>query len=81
MPLLQLLLNSPFLLTGFLIKWARFSAGGYGKHYLEGVKEGFKNLNHVNKVKFRPKNLLNYLKIEGLMIMNLPRQVFFKLGK
>lgn len=68
-------------MVGFLIKWARFSAGGYGKPYLEGVKEGFKNLNRVNKVKFRPKNLLNYLRIEGQMIMNLPRQVLVKLGK
>lgn len=81
MPILQLLINSPFLFTGFLLKWARFAAGGYGKCYLEGVKEGFASLDNVSKVKFRPKNLFNYLRIEGLMIMNLPKQVLLKLGK
>ncbi|WKY47964.1 glycosyltransferase family 2 protein [Eubacteriaceae bacterium ES3] len=81
MPLLQLILNSPFLFIGFLIKWARFSAGGYGKSYIEGVKEGFKSLDNVNKVKFKVGNLFNYLRIQGLMMMNLPRQVLVKFGK
>ena len=41
MPFLQIILNSPFLLLGHLVKWLFFLKKGLGKDYVQGVKEGF----------------------------------------
>lgn len=70
MPLLQLIFNFPFLFIGFLIKWIFFLIKGYGKVYLNGVIEGLKNLHKIEKVKYKKENLLNYFKIQLLLIKN-----------
>ena len=41
MPLGQKILNSPLLFAGFLIKYIFFQRKGYGKLYLDGLKEGW----------------------------------------
>ena len=40
MPFLQILWNSPLLITGFAVKAAFFAARGFGKEYLSGLKNG-----------------------------------------
>ena len=41
MPLLQIILNLPFLAAGFLIKFLFFALKGMGKEYLAGIKTDF----------------------------------------
>lgn len=71
MPLLQLIVNLPFLFTGWLIKYLFFCKKGYGKVYREGLLEGFKTLDQVTKVKYHTKHLKHYLYIEYALIKNL----------
>lgn len=70
MPLVQLLLNLPFLTLGFFIKYIFFSRHGLGKVYIAGVLEGIKTLSSIEKVPFRIRNLRNYLWIEWRLIVN-----------
>ena len=42
MPVWQILLNLPFLIPGFAVKAGFFSIRGYGKEYLNGLKEGLR---------------------------------------
>ena len=70
MPLVQLILNSPFLILGFLIKWLFFLFKGYGKDYRKGLWEGFTTLKKIKKIPYQHKNLINYLKIEWLLLKN-----------
>ena len=64
MPLLQIILNLPFLVAGFLIKFLFFALKGMGKEYLAGIKNGFSiSMNH-RKVPFSVKHLPNYCKIQ-----------------
>jgi len=70
MPLIQLILNSPFLLVGFLIKWLFFVFKGYGKDYREGFREGLTTLKKIKKIPYNHKNLIHYLKIEWLLLKN-----------
>ncbi|MCX7884321.1 MAG: glycosyltransferase family 2 protein, partial [Caloramator sp.] len=70
MPFLMLLLNLPFLILGFLIKTLFFILKGYGKDYIKGLSDGFKGIKSIEKVKFSPENILNYIKIEFRIIYN-----------
>lgn len=70
MPLLQLLINLPFLFTGCIIKYLWFCKKGYGKVYAKGVKQGMCTLSQIDKVPYNRRNLLNYFLIEGLIIKN-----------
>lgn len=81
MPILQLILNSPFLLIGFLIKYSLFIKRGYGNDYASGIKEGFKTLGKIDKVPFKFKNVGHYFFIEGQLVINVFRFVANKLGK
>jgi GT2 family glycosyltransferase len=75
MPLLQLLINLPFILLGMFIKYIFFVRKGLGKEYRQGVREGLKTLHKIKKVPFRWKHLWNYIRIEGLLILNLFRYI------
>ncbi|MDP3034340.1 MAG: glycosyltransferase family 2 protein [Methanobacteriaceae archaeon] len=77
MPWPQLIPNLPFLFLGYFIKYLFFIKKGYGKTYLDGLKEGFLSLGKVKKVKYLNKNLVNYFKIEGLLIKNTLKFLFF----
>ena len=69
-PIPQKILNFIFLFLGFLIKYLFFVKKGFGKTYLEGIKEGLKTRNKINKVKFAKINTKNYFKIEWKLIVN-----------
>ena len=74
MPWIQILLNAPFLLFGFLVKAVFFFKKGFGKTYLCGLKEGIHVCKKVQKVPFEIKNLDNYCKIQLELWENIVRK-------
>ncbi len=82
MPLLQLLWNLPFLLSGFFIKTLFFVRKGMGGLYLQGLWRGFKRgftaEGRTHKVPFRWRNLPNYLYIQLQLYLNLFRMLVKK---
>ena len=79
MPFLQLIINLPFIVFGYLIKTLFFVLKGYGKVYLKGLLDGFKlyfsKEGHKNKVRFRLSNLKNYFIIEIELLVNIFRRL------
>ncbi len=80
MPLLQVLLNLPFLLVGFAIKSLFFMKKGLGKVYLNGLVKGVRlslsKEGRRKKVPFRLKNLKNYGYIQWELWLGLIRRFF-----
>lgn len=74
MPFGQILLNSPFLLAGFLVKTVFFFRKGLGKEYVKGLLSGVKMCRKENKVPFQKGNLGNYLAIQIELWVNLFRK-------
>lgn len=68
MPLLQLILNLPFILLGIFIKFVFFCKKGMGRLYLKGIGQGIKRSfskeGRQKKVRFQWRNLRNYLRIQ-----------------
>lgn len=79
MPLLQILLNLPFLLVGFLVKMLFFYRKGMGKTYWKGLLRGFriyyKEGGKKNHVPFRIKYFGNYLQIQWELWVNIFRRM------
>lgn len=77
MPLLQILINLPFLAVGFFIKTLFFIKKGFGKEYIFGLAEGVKlslsSAGKAHKQKFRVQRLGNYVKIQFALWRNLIR--------
>ena len=73
MPLAQMLLNLPFLLVGFLIKYLFFVKKGLGKDYREGLARGFElcRKHKDRKVRFLWKNLPAYVAIQVELWKNI----------
>lgn len=69
MPLLQIIINSPFLLLGILVKYIFFIRKGLGKSYFEGLKNAFKEIKHIEKIKVK-NNFRVYFNIEKLLLIN-----------
>ena len=74
MPLLQIILNLPFLAVGFLIKFLFFAVKGMGKEYAAGIKNGVSISMKNKKVPFRIKHLPNYCKIQLELWINIIRR-------
>jgi len=70
MPFFQLLLNALPLAVGFGLKYRFFIKQGYGNQYKSGFLEGIRTVRNSQKVKFRLKNIGNYVKIEGELLVN-----------
>ena len=75
MPLLQIVLNLPFLVIGFGIKILFFGLKGFGREYLAGIKNGFQISRRDRKVAFRVENLPHYLKIQMELWINMFRRL------
>ena len=75
MTFLQIILNLPFLLPGFLVKFLFFVRKGYGKIYaagcLKGFMRGFTEDGRKKKVYVLPENLGNYMRIQLVLWGNL----------
>ena len=69
MPLGQILVNSLPLAAGICIKYGFFKNIGFGKEYMEGVKEGFATMRKCKKVAYSPDHLSNYLSIQWELII------------
>lgn len=73
MPFLQIIINFIPLLIGTVIKQLFFIRKGFGKAYIKGIAEGFKNIKKIDKIciseaSFR--NRFTYIKIELYLIIN-----------
>lgn len=81
MPFLQQLVNLPFFIVGYLIKWLFFVRKGLGKNYalgvLEGIKRNFTKEARNHKVKFKIKHLLHYFTIQLELWKNLILRMFY----
>lgn len=79
MPLLQIVVNLPFLIVGFLVKFLFFSLKGMGMVYLKGIIRGiklsFSEAGRKNKVKFSLRHLKNYCWIQVQLWVNILRRV------
>lgn len=75
MPLLQILLNIPFLAAGFLIKFLFFIKKGFGKEYAAGIRQGWGICKKDKKVKFNLKNFRNYCRIQIELWVNIARHL------
>lgn len=79
MPLLQMILNLPFLFAGFFIKWLFFVKKGFGKDYLKGLGRGlslcFSKKGKEKKVPFSRKRLWNYVFIQIQLWWNIVRRI------
>lgn len=75
MPFLQIILNSPFLFMGFMIKWLFFVKKGLGKEYAAGIRAGISLCKKEKKVRFQWKNLPNYVNIQLELWLNMVRRL------
>ena len=75
MPVVQKILNSPFLFVGFLVKYLFFLRKGYGKLYVNGIKEGLHMGKKSDKVKYESGHLKNYIKIQIELWINIFRRL------
>ncbi|MFV0527834.1 MAG: glycosyltransferase family 2 protein [Lachnospiraceae bacterium] len=75
MPWLQILLNLPFLLPGFLLKILFFIRKGHIAAYAQGMRQGFGLCRTQKKVRFHWSNFINYCKIQWELWRNLPRMI------
>ena len=77
MPLLQLFINLPLLLLGYLVKTLFFIKKGMGKEYVTGVMNGWKlafsKEGRAHKVPFTRKHCGNYFKIQLELWINIFR--------
>ena len=77
MPLFQWILNLPFFLLGFGIKFLFFCKKRMGKLYLKGLAEGWKRavgpVGKQAKVRFQWSHLWNYVKIQWQLYLNVFR--------
>lgn len=76
MPLLQIILNLPFLIPGFGLKILFFFQKGMGKEYIAGIKNGFQLCKKDRKVPFKIENLGHYGKIQLELWINIFRRFF-----
>ena len=80
MPFLQILLNLPFLLAGYLIKWFFFALKGLGGVYRKGIGKGFvlafSGKGRAAKQRFKAGNFSNYLWIQWQLWINTLRRFF-----
>lgn len=64
MPFFQKLINFIPLAVGYFVKTLFFYKIGFGKDYLDGLKEGFHERKQCHKVPFQAKHIKNYIDIE-----------------
>lgn len=79
MPLLQIVINLPFLIIGYAVKTLFFIRKGFGLTYIKGLGKGFalffSKKGHVKKVHFKLKNLGNYCMIQLELWVNMIRRL------
>lgn len=78
MPPLQILINLPFLVPGFLVKALFFASRGFGREYVRGIRNGFRLGREAARegrvVKYEKKRLRWYLAIQLELLANTVRR-------
>lgn len=81
MPFLQQVINLPFFIIGYLIKWLFFLRKGLGKTYAYGVFKGIRRNwskeAREKKVKFKWSNLFRYLCIQLELWKGLLLRIYY----
>jgi GT2 family glycosyltransferase len=77
MPYLQIVLNLPFFIVGFLIKALFFTKKGLGTTYVSGLSKGIRMSSKSKKVKFEARNMGNYVKIQLELWLNLLKRFYY----
>lgn len=81
MPLLQVLLNLPFLVLGYSVKILFFLKKGLGADYIKGIGKGFRlsfsEKGREHKVRFSWKHLGNYAVIQLQLWANMFRRLWW----
>lgn len=75
MPLLQLLLNAPLLLAGYVIKALFFTVKGFGISYISGIIDGCRICTADRKTPFKARYLPNYCRIQLELWINVIRRI------
>ncbi|MBQ7463293.1 MAG: glycosyltransferase family 2 protein, partial [Lachnospiraceae bacterium] len=75
MPVLQIILNLPFLLAGFFIKIVFFTVIGHARAYLSGLKRGYILCREGRKYPYSKKNLKNYVRIQLELWLNIFKRI------
>lgn len=75
MPLLQLIINFPFILMGFGIKAIFFILKGYGREYLSGMKRGYLMCTQGRKYPYDHRFIKNYCRIQLELWLNTFRRI------
>ena len=80
MPILQIIINLPLLLIGYLIKYLFFVGKGLSKQYIKGLKDGFilckSEKGKANKVKFKFSRMWQYIVIQFELWINMVVRIF-----
>ncbi|MBR5360335.1 MAG: glycosyltransferase family 2 protein [Lachnospiraceae bacterium] len=76
MPLVQLIVNLPFLMAGTLIKILFFIKKGEGITYIKGLCKGAALCFRGHKYPYRNKNLINYFRIQLELFGNIYARIF-----
>ena len=74
MPFLQIILNLPLLIPGFVVKWLFFVRKGFGKEYANGIFNGIAMSDKEKKVPFQKRHLWNYVRIQVQLWVNVVRR-------
>ena len=74
MPFLQIILNLPLLIPGFVVKWLFFVRKGFGKEYANGIFNGIAMSDKEKKVPFQKRHLWNYVRIQMQLWVNVVRR-------
>ncbi len=79
MPIVQVIVNLPFFLFGYIVKWLFFIKKGLGHTYIEGIRQGLAlcgtDYAKEHKVKFVFKRIGRYIIIEIKLIGNIFRRL------
>ncbi|MHA6532780.1 glycosyltransferase family 2 protein [Paenibacillus sp. BAC0078] len=70
MPLIQIVINSPFLLVGFIWKLYVYNRLGFRSEYFKGTVNGIFSLKKVKRVKHKIRFMKNYFTIQYQLIVN-----------
>ena len=76
MPILQMLLNLPFIIAGIIIKHVFYSKRGLGKAHIKGLISGFKKIRQHSdrKVRFGKTELINAFRLQIELWVNCARR-------
>ena len=75
MPALQIIINLPFLLAGFLVKILFFTVIGHPRAYLSGLKRGYLLCREGRKYPYSKEHFGNYVKIQMELWLNIFKRI------